>query len=455
MLAAAASGSGKTTVTCGILQALMNRGKKVTAFKCGPDYIDPMFHSEVIGAKSRNLDLFMLNEQTVNHLFAKNCEGSDIAVMEGVMGYYDGVGGAQESRASAYHLAKTTKTPVVLIVSCKGMSSSIAALIKGFMAYREDSNIKGIILNQLHESIYPEIRDLIEAELGIRVLGYLPTLPDCALGSRHLGLVTASEVKDLKEKLGRIALRIEACVDMDALFELASSAQEIEYEPLTPPRLSKQVSIGIAYDKAFCFYYQDALQLLCDMGAKLEYFSPMKDKALPKGIDGIILGGGYPEIHAEVLSENTEFLKDLKQKIKSGLPCYAECGGFMYLHDTMQDEHGKPYTMAGVIEGESFRTGCLVRFGYVTLTALRDNMLAKKGESIGAHEFHYWDSTHAGDAFLAKKPVKDRQWDCIVAKENVVAGYPHMHFYSNIRFAMNYLDKCLHYQENQKKTEKV
>ncbi len=446
MLAAVSSGSGKTTVTCGIMQALMNRNKKVTAFKCGPDYIDPMFHSQVIGAKSRNLDLFLMDENTVKYLLCKNGAGSDISVMEGVMGYYDGVGGNQNSRASAYHLAIVTHSPVILIVNCDGMYASIAALIKGFMTYRSDSNIKGVILNRLHDSIYPEMKRLIEKELDIKVIGYLPRMKDYSLESRHLGLVTAGEVEHLKEKLDKIAAQIESSMDLDLLENIANDAPTITCEPVVLPKINTPVKIGVALDKAFCFYYQDSLELLCDMGAQLVTFSPMSDKALPDGISGLFLGGGYPEIYAEILSKNTVFMDDLRNKINNGLPCFAECGGFMYLHEIMQDENKKPYKMAGIIRGESCRTDRLVRFGYAALTAQKDNILCKKGESINAHEFHYWDSTQNGDAFIANKPEKKQQWQCIVAEKNLFAGYPHMHFYSNKNFAQNFLSACTDYK---------
>lgn len=448
MLAATSSGNGKTTVTCGILQALMNRNKKAAAFKCGPDYIDPMFHTQVIGAKSRNLDLFLLDENTVKYLLCKNSEGSDISVMEGVMGYYDGVGGNQNSRASAYHLAQVTKTPVILIVNCQGLSSSVAALIKGFLDYRADSNIKGVILNQLHGSIYPEMKALIEKELNIKVIGYLPNMKSCSLESRHLGLVTAGEVEHLKEKLNQIACQVESGVDLNLLEKIANDAPEIEYVPINIPIQHTSLKIGIALDKAFCFYYQDSLQLLCDIGAELEYFSPMNDKQLPKDISGLLLGGGYPELYAEILSKNTDFLDDLKNKINGGLPCLAECGGFMYLHEIIQDNNKVPYKMAGIVKGESRRTDRLVRFGYTALTAQKDTMLCKKGEVINAHEFHYWDSTQNGDAFIAKKPENEQQWQCISAENHLFAGYPHMHFYSNIRFAQNFLTVCSNYHIN-------
>jgi len=451
MLAATASGSGKTTVTCAVLQALINRGNRVTAFKCGSDYIDPMFHSEVIGANSRNLDLYMMSENTVKYLLNKNSVSSDISVIEGVMGFYDGVGGNMENRASAYDLAKVTKTPVILIVDAKGMSDSVAAIIKGFLTYREDSNIKGVLLNRVHPMSYPAMKQLIERELHLPVVGYLPYLKECSLESRHLGLVTAAEVDQLKEKTETLAKAAAENIDFDLLEQLASSAEPFEFEPISVKKLPAPVRIAIAKDHAFCFYYRDALDLLEDAGAELVDCSPISDCALPEDIDGIFLGGGYPEVYADELSSNKSFLADLNQKINNGLPCYAECGGFMYLHERMQDENGNSYPMAGIIQGESFRTDHLVRFGYIELTASHDSLTAQKGERVRAHEFHYWDSTNSGDTFTAKRATGSKEWDCIVSTDTLHAGYPHVHFYSNPQFAYRFLERCLAYRSNETK----
>ena len=448
MLAATASGSGKTTVTCAVLQALIDRGNTVTAFKCGPDYIDPMFHSEVIGADSRNLDLYMTDENTVGYLLAKNAVKSDISLIEGVMGFYDGVGGNQKNKASAYDLANVTNTPVILIADAKGMSDSVAALIKGFLTYRSDNNIRGVILNRIHEMSYAGMKALIEKELDIPVLGYLPYMKECSLESRHLGLVTAAEVEKLKEKTEMLAKQALQTIDFDLLEDIAKTAGSIEYEPIPIKRLTKPVRIAIAKDRAFCFYYRDALDLLSEMGAELVPCSPIADKHLPEGIDGLILGGGYPEVYAKAVSDNRSFLSALKEAIANGLPCHAECGGFMYLHEIMQDENGTPYPMAGVIKGESFRTDHLVRFGYIALTAQKDSLMAKQGDTIRAHEFHYWDSTNSGDAFSAQRATGSKEWDCIVAEENLSAGYPHIHFYSNPAFAYRFLNQCLTYHQN-------
>jgi cobyrinic acid a,c-diamide synthase len=443
MIAAAGSGSGKTTVTCGLLQAFLNRGLKPASFKCGPDYIDPMFHSEVLGIKSRNLDLFFTDEDTANYLLCRNAGTSDLAVLEGVMGYYDGLAGKSDDCCS-YDLARKTNTPVILIVDCKGMSVSIAAVIKGFLTLRRDHGIKGVILNRIPQMLYGDLKLLIEEELKIEVLGYLPVMLDCGLESRHLGLVTAQEVGNLKEITARLAGQIEASVDLDRILELAKEAPPMRFEiPEEIRRLRKAppVKIAVAMDKAFCFYYQDNLELLEELGAEIVPFSPLEDQKLPPGIQGLILGGGYPELHLEQLSKNRTMLQSIKQAVDGGLPCIAECGGFMYLHRWVKDRDGIRYEMAGVVEGESFPTQKLTRFGYIELTALADSLLCRKGAKLRGHEFHYWDSTNTGNGLHAQKPLRNAGWDCVVTKENLWAGYPHIHFYSNIEAAAKFIRK--------------
>lgn len=296
LLAAGASGSGKTLITCGLLQALVNRGLKTASFKCGPDYIDPMFHSRVIGAKSRNLDTFFTDSETTKYLFCENAVDCDISVMEGVMGFYDGVAGTT-TKASAYDLASVTDTPVILIVNSRGMSVSLAAYVKGFMEYRKDSHIQGVIFNQMSPMLYPRMKELLEKELNIKVLGYVPKMDDCVIESRHLGLVLPDEIPELKENLHRLAEVLEKTLDIDAILQLAESARELSAkEPRIDFCLKHPLRIGVADDEAFCFFYEDNFRLLRKMGAELVHFSPIRDKKLPAGLDGLLLYGGYPEL---------------------------------------------------------------------------------------------------------------------------------------------------------------
>ncbi len=457
MLAGTKSGAGKTTITCGILQNLINRGYGVSSFKCGPDYIDPMFHGKVIGTKSGNLDSFFTGERELKVLLYNNSRDTDISVMEGVMGYYDGIGFSDT--ASTYSVAAMTKTPVILIVDAKGMSGSLGAILKGFISYKEESYIKGVIFNRLPERLYEEAKKLAE-ELGIQAFGYVPVLPECSLESRHLGLVTAEEIKDLKSKINRLAHELTKTIDFAGILALAGQA-----EPLGVPEpgpynkrqkgiavkegiaATKGISLAVAQDEAFCFTYRDNLELLKNLGATLVPFSPIRDKELPKDIDGLLLCGGYPELYTKDLSGNSSMRNSIKTAVDNGMPTIAECGGFMYLHEKLEDKDGYEYPMAGVIPGRCFKTGRLQRFGYIYLKGAADSLISGGQEILKAHEFHYWDSDNCGKAFHAEKPGGIREWDCVHATENLYAGFPHLYFYGNPSIAVRFLEKCGQYGE--------
>ncbi|MCD8125701.1 MAG: cobyrinate a,c-diamide synthase [Lachnospiraceae bacterium] len=443
MIAAGASGSGKTTVTCGLLQALVNRGLRTASFKCGPDYIDPMFHSRIIGVPSRNLDPFFCDAETICFLLARDAEQFQISVMEGVMGYYDGLAGTS-LQASSYDLARITETPVVLVVNTRGMSRSVVPVIQGLLRYQEDSRIVGVILNQMSAGLYPEIRALVERECGIPVLGYVPRSPELVIGSRHLGLVTPDGVADLQAKLQKMAEILEEAVDVDGLLRMAESAPQLSF---TPPQLSRlpegqTVRLGLARDEAFCFCYEDNLDLLRRMGAELVPFSPLRDESLPEGVQGLLLPGGYPELCADRLEENGSMRSSIRRALEEGLPCLAECGGFMYLHREMEDMEGHVHAGVGLLPGRAYRTEKLGRFGYVTLTAHTSQLLGEAGMQIRGHEFHYFDSTYCGDAFHAQKPLRKRGWECIHANETAVLGFPHLYYYSNPEAIWHFVKIC-------------
>ena len=445
LLAAGASGSGKTLITCGLLQALVNRNLTVASFKCGPDYIDPMFHSRVIGAKSANLDTFFTSPEVTRYLLSENAANCEIAVMEGVMGYYDGVAGTT-TQASAYDLASVTDTPVILIVNSKGMSVSLAAYIKGFAEYRKDSHIKGVILNQMSPMLYPRMKELLEKETGLSVLGYVPKVEDCVIESRHLGLVLPDEIPQLRERLQKLAKILEDTLEIDEILKLAADASEVQAaEPRISFHLEKKVRIGVAEDEAFCFYYKDNFRLLKSMGAELVTFSPMRDVHLPENLKGLILGGGYPELNAKELEANVSMREDVRRALNDGMPCLAECGGFMYLHDEMEAMDGNSYHMAGVISGRAYRTQRLNRFGYVTLTQKKEVLGMNDMGGIPAHEFHYFDSENCGDDFDAKKPASHRKWNCIHGTDTMMAGFPHLYFYGNPKVPEAFLRKCNQY----------
>lgn len=442
VISAVSSGSGKTLLTCGLLQALKNRNQKVSAFKCGPDYIDPMFHKKVLEIPSRNLDTFFTDELTTKYLFTNAAKNSDISVIEGVMGYYDGVGGTSDW-GSTYELSKTLDAPVVLVINAKGMSLSIAAMIKGFLEFRLDSNIKGVILNQVSAMFYPELKKVIEEELAITVLGYIPKVEEFVLESRHLGLVMPDEIEAIEEKIQKLAMLLEKTIDVDKFLDIAGKASDLETLDIQYPKLSHTPRIAVAMDEAFCFYYEDNLELIKNMGAELITFSPMHDKQLPDNIDGLIIGGGYPELYAGQLSKNQTMLREVEEYIKRGKPILAECGGFMYLHDTMEDNQKVSYPMVGVIEGHVYKTEKLGRFGYIELTTKRDEALLASTKMIKGHEFHYFDSTSCGEDYLAKKPLRNREWVCIHGTKNQCVGFPHLYYYSNPEFIYRFLCRCV------------
>lgn len=451
MLAAPASGSGKTLITCGLLQLFINRGKHPAAFKCGPDYIDPMFHRRVIGTPSKNLDTFFTDDNVTRYLFGKEAQKADISVLEGVMGFFDGVGGITE-QASSYELAKVTDTPVILIVNARGMSLSVVPMIQGFLNYRKDSHIRGVILNQTTKMTYLLLKKQIEEELQIKVLGYVPKCPELTIESRHLGLVTPNEIADLREKIEKLAELLQETLDIEGILALANHAPELEWNKINVPKLEffageKPPRIGVAKDEAFCFCYQDNLELLQEMGAEVVEFSPLHDKALPDKLDGMSLYGGYPELYAEELSKNTTIKEEVKKAIQGGIPYLAECGGFMYLQKTMEDMKGKQFSMTGVINGQAYGTEKLGRFGYITLTTQKDSQLLARDESIKAHEFHYFDTTSNGSDYHAGKPFGNRTWDCIHGGENYAAGFPHLYYYSNPNFAFRFLESCQKWQQ--------
>ena len=441
MLAAASSGSGKTTIACAILQALTRMGEHPVSFKCGPDYIDPMFHRQVLGVPSRNLDLFFSDEATAAYLLQKNSENFSLAFIDGVMGYYDGL--ATTTEASSWQLAKATQTPVVLVLNCKGMSVSIAAQLGGYLSYQPDSQIKGVILNQVSKSIYPEIKALIEQRYDVAVCGYMPKMSDCSLESRHLGLVTAEEIGDLQQRLEKLGEQAMQTIDLPLLLKIAAQAPALAVPAVQLPAPNPTpLRIGVARDKAFSFYYADNLELLEQLGAQLVEFSPLHDPQLPDDLDGLLLGGGYPELYADTLSQNRTLMAQIKAALQNGLPCIAECGGFQYLCEQLEGADSKSYPMVGFLPGSSFRTPSLRRFGYVRLTAQKDNLLCKKGEGFAAHEFHYWDSQHCGNGCIAQKPYRRSSWECVVCDENFWAGYPHLYFYANVQMAKNFLNRC-------------
>lgn len=430
LLAAPSSGTGKTTLTLALLAALQARGVRPLAFKCGPDYIDPMFHRAVLGVESHNLDLFLSDATVVNGLLASSKGG--LAVLEGVMGYYDGVGGTEQ--ASSFALARATETPVILVVSARGAALSLAATIHGFAHFRPESGIKGVLLNHCSPALYARLKPVLERETGLPLLGYFPRLPDCQIESRHLGLVTTAELTHLRELVVRLGKQAVESLDLEAILALSRTAPPLTGAlPTRSPITVSRPRIAIAQDRAFCFYYPENLDLLTQLGAELVPFSPLRDRSLPPQTTGLYLGGGYPELYLDTLSQNTSLRDELRRAISGGLPTIAECGGFLYLHETLD---GAP--MVGAVAGHASATKSLQSFGYATLTARYNTLLTRTGETFPIHEFHYWKSDTPGDACRAEK-ADGRAWDCIVATQTLFAGFPHLYFYVNPDLAARFV----------------
>lgn len=462
MIAGTNSGCGKTTVTCAVLQALVNRKINVSSFKCGPDYIDPMFHKKVLGVPSKNLDTFFTDEKTTVQLFLDERADGDFAVLEGVMGLYDGLGGIYE-QGSSYHLAKVTQTPIILVVDAKGMGKSVLALIAGFLQYDTHHLIKGVLLNRMSKGYYDIIKPLIEKELSVKVVGYFPEQKDIGLSSRHLGLVMPDELSDIKKQLNETADRLKKTIDMDLFIDIAEAADEIgdsgsadvyneksigncDQNEFSQNKAINTVNIAVAMDEAFCFYYEDNLRMLEKCGAKLQYFSPLHDTSLPEDCDAMLLGGGYPELYAKELSENVSMLNAIKKAFRAGMPTVAECGGFMYLHTYIHNQNCV-FDMAGALDGECHFKGKLVRFGYIELAEKHSNFLPPN-EKIKAHEFHYYDSTDNGADCIATKPATGRSYDCVISHDNYWLGFPHLYYPSNTHFAESFVRKAYEYRRN-------
>lgn len=441
MVAAPHSGSGKTVVTCALLAALKRRRHDPCAFKCGPDYIDPMFHRAVLGVESHNLDLYLSSEATVRSLYVDACAGHGAAVCEGVMGFYDGVGGTTE-RASAWHLADTLGIPVLLTLRPKGASLSLAAVVRGLQTFAPNSYIAAILLNDCSPSLYSTLAPMLEEKTGLPVLGYLPPMPEAKFESRHLGLYTAGEIIDLRSRINALAATILQTVDWPRFEQIFETP---DHGAARRPYPQAMTRIAVARDQAFCFTYAETIETFCRAGAEPVFFSPLHDQQLPSDIGGLYLPGGYPELHAEALSHNESMRTAIRAAIDDGMPTVAECGGFLYLGQSLQDGEGQTFPMVGVLPGHGLRTEKLVRFGYAELTARQGGLLLRQGESTPVHEFHYWDSTENGDAFEAVKPVSGRKWTCGFTTPTLYAAFSHLYFAGNMQMARRFVAAARNY----------
>ena len=447
VIAGTHSGCGKTTVSIGLMAAFA-RDLSVQPFKVGPDYIDPMYHQFVTGKRSRNLDGWMLSPETIRHLFARNSSDAELAIVEGVMGLYDGVG-INKDVASTSQIAKTIKAPVILVIDGGGMSTSAAAMARGYQGFDPGLQLEGVIFNRVSGmGHYNLLKEALESHTGLKAYGYLPKDLGLKLPSRHLGLIPSGEIEGLRARIDRLVAHLRDTVDLDGLQQLAARASkplEVDPLPVWAIPVGRKVRIGVAYDDAFNFYYWDNLDLLEGLGAELVMFSPLVDQELPPALDGLYLGGGFPEVFAAELAENGGMLASIREALEGGLPYIAECGGLMYLVDEIEDLEGRPHPMVGWIPGQVKMTKRLQRFGYADLELQAGCVLGEPGARIRVHEFHRSEAKVQGlpQAFRLSKrrPGQEvREWGCSFIKGNGVAGYPHFHFYGNIDFARSFIE---------------
>lgn len=441
LIAGTHSGVGKTTVSLGLMKAITNRGKKVQPFKVGPDYIDPNYHKYVTGVDSRNLDAYMLDEEQIKYIFLKAANDKDISIIEGVMGLYDGLG-SDINRCSTSAMAKVLKCPVILVVDAKATGASSAATVLGYKHMDKSVDIVGIIVNNVkNKSHYNLVKATVEKYCGIEVLGYLPPDEEVSISSRYLGLVQCQENEDLSKKVNRMAELIEEYVDVDRIMELSESESitssfemKMFLEDVEVRNLARNKKIGVAYDEAFNFYYQDNLDLLRDIGAELVFFSPIRDEVLPD-VDLLYIGGGYPEIYARQLESNRSMLESIRDFYDGNKPIYAECGGLMYLGSYLLNKDGDKFEMVGILDGYSQMTDKLKRFGYCLATAKKDNLISYEGQQLRGHEFHYSEFITGMDTVFDMKKTRSNgtsEWSGGYSSKNLLASYLHVHFYNNL-----------------------
>lgn len=440
LIAGTQSGVGKTTIAIGLMAALRKHGMIVQPFKVGPDYIDPSYHTLVTGRVSRNLDTWLLKDKLAHGVFQEASAGATIAVIEGVMGLFDGHASTND-RGSTAELAKLLQAPIILVVDGSHMARSAAALVQGYLKFDPGLQIAGVIFNRVRQRHFQLLRDALQRYTDCPALGYLPSDPELTIPERHLGLIPAQEDQPLARLQERLAEAVTSSIDLERIIRIAKEAPALPFVQL-PGKGHDQPShictIGVARDRAFHFYYQENLDLLQRCGAELVEFSPLEDHGLPNGLDALYLGGGFPEIFAGELAHNEPLRREIKTVVEAGLPTYAECGGLMYLAERLLDKQGSEHVMVGVLPGTIRMTNQLQNFGYVTLIPKRDTILAKANDPIKGHEFHYsvWDyqvpEGHA--AYVAVKHREGRRLEGL-ARTSLLASYIHVHFLTNVRWA--------------------
>ncbi len=448
LIAGVQSGVGKTTVTLGILAALKRRGIVVQGFKVGPDYIDTGLHQHAAGVKSHNLDSWMGSAKVVKTVFCKNAVKAQLSIIEGVMGLYDG-GAGERIKGSSADIAIMLNAPVILVVNARGLAQSCVALVKGYMEYEPRVNIKGIILNNVGSISHTDLlKQCLEAELGVKVLGGIPAEQKIKIPERYLGLWPAEENGELQASLALMADLVEREIDLDYLVKMAEDADELNFKLNCNKPRKAEITIGIARDEAFSFYYQDSLDYLEENGLELKFFSPLRDQSIPR-VDGLYLGGGFPEMFLEELNANRSMMGSIKAAAATGMPILAECGGFMYLAREISDFEGRNWAGVGIIPAQVKMTGKLVALGYVKATALQNSILASKGEVLKGHEFHYSQISGIDETEQAYR-LKGRRGKDVrkngFVKGNVLASYVHLHLRSNPTAVAHFGESCRDYR---------
>jgi cobyrinic acid a,c-diamide synthase len=441
-IAGTSSGDGKTTVTLALLRALYNRGLKVQPFKCGPDYIDPTFHYKASENRSRNLDCWMMGVNAVKDSFAHGSMGMDVSVIEGVMGLYDASQPGSLSGSTA-EVAINVDVPIILTVNVKGMAGSIAAMVKGYCDFCSGVKIIGVIANRVgsanHASLLREALELAELP---PLLGYLIRNDKFSLPERHLGLVPFIENKKSTEWFDMLANEAEKCFDIDEIIRL-SNHQILSFA--APQVLEKKIKLGIAYDQAFHFYYEDNLDILRDCGFELVEFSPLNDQKIPDSIQAIYLGGGFPEVFAAQLEQNISMRQSIKEFACTGGTIYAECGGFMYLTDALKDINRQEYRMCGVIPAMADMGQRLRSLGYREVNSCNHSFLGPPGTILRGHEFHWSTTKFTKEPIPAWRMLSTRKDAKLTATgyqaKNIMASYIHLHFASNINAIKNWYNK--------------
>lgn len=450
IIAGTHSGVGKTTFTLGIILALKKRGLSIQPYKTGPDYIDPGYHSYATGKNCRNLDSMLLSRNVVLEFFERNSRKIDISIIEGVMGLFDGAGNSNE-RGSTWHLAKILKAPVILILDARAMSRSAAAVAYGFSKFERSLKISGFLLNKMgSEKHFRMVKESIEKKTRISVLGYLPRDENLRLPERHLGLVPAWEKKAINSYQDKLSRHIQEYIDVEAILKIAQKAGPIpsfKVSVFTGKSLPAKVTIALALDEGFHFYYEDNLDILKHYGAKLVTFSPLRDKKLPPETDGIYIGGGFPELFAKELSSNHLLKEDIYKKAMEGMPVYAECGGLMYLVEKISDFKGEKFPMVGILPGEVKMEKKLRALGYCKIKLLKNTILGRKGEGVKGHIFHWSYLTLSPEkvTFAYEVEKSGQKFYDGLSMNNVLASYVHIHFGSKVSWARNFVNRCAKY----------